>query len=160
MAWRPSEQLIGGELDNTAPGRVTGWLRFAGLTERVTLNLAGDFHRDIRGAVIRLTGDAPLKNATFSSTAGGTMQGMAFKQTGDAGDITAGRPPADHTKYPYIEWYSDQNGRVVIELRPEQVEVVGRPIPAIESDPVSRELQERHMHRFLDQLTDGSEHAT
>jgi hypothetical protein len=30
MAWRPSEYLIDGELDNTTPGKVTGWMRFAG----------------------------------------------------------------------------------------------------------------------------------
>jgi hypothetical protein len=38
---------------------------------------------------------------------------------------------------------------VVIELEPEQVQVIGRPIPACESDPISREQQARNMANFL-----------
>ena len=34
MAWRPSEYLIDGELDNTNPGKVTGWMRFAGMRRK------------------------------------------------------------------------------------------------------------------------------
>jgi hypothetical protein len=34
MAWRPTEYLIEGELDNTTPGKVTGWMRFAGMKDR------------------------------------------------------------------------------------------------------------------------------
>ena len=34
MAWRPNRYLLEGELDNTQPGKVTGWMRFAGLTGR------------------------------------------------------------------------------------------------------------------------------
>jgi len=39
MAWRPTEYLIEGRLDNTAPGKVTGWMTFAGLKEKVTFDL-------------------------------------------------------------------------------------------------------------------------
>jgi len=39
MAWRPTEYLIEGELDNTNPGKVTGWMRFAGLKDKVTFDL-------------------------------------------------------------------------------------------------------------------------
>ncbi len=28
MAWRPTEYLLEGELDNTTPGKVTGWMQF------------------------------------------------------------------------------------------------------------------------------------
>ena len=154
MAWRPSDLLIDGELNNTTPGRITGWLRFVGLSDKVTLDLAGDFHRDIRGAKIRLTGDKPIDTeATPESVE--RLAGFVTRQTGDAGDITAGLPPADYTSYPYIEWYSHQNGRVVIEQQPEQVQVVGRPIPAIESDPVAREKQNRQMQNFLGGIVDG-----
>jgi hypothetical protein len=155
MAWRLSTQLIDGELDNTVPNRVTGWLRIAGLPSKVALDLAGNFHRDIRGAVIRLTGDVQANTDDAAD-----LDGLALEQTGDVGDITAGRPPADYSNHPYIEWYSRQNGRVVIELEPEQVEVIGRPIPAIESDPISREQQEGHMRRFLGGLADGLNRST
>ena len=56
MAWRPHEILIEGELDNTVPGKVTGWIRFVGMNEVVKLDLLGDFHRDIRGTKVRLSG--------------------------------------------------------------------------------------------------------
>jgi hypothetical protein len=147
MAWRPYDQLIEGELDNTVLGRVTGWLQFVGMAEPVQLDLAGDFHRDIRGAKIALTGRAVDDEANRRY-----MEGFSRVQTGEVGDITAGQEPRDYVDYPYIEWYSDQNGRVVLELDAEQVEVIGKPIPACESDPVSREKQARHMGQFLGQV--------
>ena len=84
MAWRPTRYLIDGELDNTQPGKVTGWMRFAGMQDVVKLELSGDFHRDIRGAAIRLTGQARETGATQF------MEGFCSRQPGQAGDITAG----------------------------------------------------------------------
>lgn len=145
MAWRPSEYLMEGELDNTTPGKVTGWMRFAGMKEKVTFDLKGNFHRDIRGAKIRLKGDGGEDNPVAESY----MDSFHRHQTGDVGDITAGREPRDYVAYPYIEWYGDENGRVVVELDPEQVEIIGRPIPACESDPIPRSEQARKMANFL-----------
>jgi hypothetical protein len=147
MAWRPTEYLIEGELDNTHPGKVTGWMRFAGLKEKATFDLEGNFHRDIRGAKIHFTGDAYEDQADVDGEK--YFEGFALHQTGKVGDITAGLPPHDYVEYPYIEWYSEQNGRVVIELVLVQVEVIGTPIPAIESDPISRQEQNRNMAGFL-----------
>jgi hypothetical protein len=48
-----------------------------------------------------------------------------------------------------VEWYGDDNGRVVIELEPGQVQVISTPIPACESDPISRAQQKRNMAEFL-----------
>lgn len=151
MAWRPNEYLIEGELDNTMPGRVTGWMRFAGLPERVTLDLKGNFHRDIRGAKIRFRGDCT--DPTACEGAAEYMEGFALQQTGVAGDITAGREPVDYSRLPYFEWYSKENGRVVVEVDYDQVEIIGRPIPAIESDPISRTEQNEHMAQFLGELS-------
>jgi len=147
MAWRVSAYLIEGELDNTHLGKVTGWMQFAGMTERVTFDLKGDFHRDIRGAKIRFRGDASETDPP--ADARDYMEGLAVQQTGKVGDITAGLPPADYVSYPYIEWYGDENGRVLIELERVQVEVIGTPIPACESDPISREQQSQNMAEFL-----------
>ena len=132
MAWRPTRYLIKGELENTERRKVTGWVEFLGLESRVTINLDGEFHRDIRGAAIHFYGDS-RDNAELVE-AGRYFNGFASHQTGKVGDITAGLPPRDYSDYPYIEWYSDQNGRVVLELDPEQLEVIGTPIPACESD--------------------------
>jgi len=147
MAWRPTQYLIEGELDNTHPGKVTGWMRFAGMKEKVTFDLEGDFHRDIRGAKVYFIGDASETDPP--EEAAGYMESFAQRQTGKAGDITAGLPPADYVSYPYLEIYSDQNGRTVIELEPFQIEVIGTPIPAVESDPISRAQQNGNMAEFL-----------
>ena len=135
MAWRPTQYLMEGELDNTQPGKVTGWMRFAGMKEIIRFDLEGNFHRDIRGAKIRFSGNG----CKDDPKAAGYMHGMSVEQTGEAGDITAGLPPREYVAYPYLEWYGEENGRVVIELAPDQIEVIGRPIPACESDPSSRD---------------------
>ena len=148
MAWRPTEYLIEGELDNTNPGKVTGWMKFAGKKEKVTFDLEGNFHRDVRGAKVRLIGGASETEQGVE----GYMQGFAPHQTGQVGDMTAGLPPHDYVNYPYFEWYGSENGRVVLELEHDQVELLIRPIPACESDPLSREEQNHNMAEFLGSL--------
>ena len=145
MAWRPTKYLIEGELNNTTLGKVVGWMKFAGMKEKVTFALAGNFHRDIRGAKIQFQGDGKEDDSEAPSY----MNGFALHQHGNSGDITAGLPPQDYTDYPYLEWYSKENHRVVIELEPAQVKVIGKPIPACESDPISREEQAENMTAFL-----------
>jgi hypothetical protein len=145
MAWRPTQYLIEGELDNTVPGKVTGWIEFAGIEGKVTFDLTGDFHRDIRGAKVHFVGHGRKNDPAAAKY----MTGMAVHQTGKAGDITAGLPPRDYSGYPYIEWYSVENGRVVLELQPEQVQVIGTPIPASETEPISRAEQNRNLTGFL-----------
>lgn len=177
MAWRPYENLINGELDNRIPGKVTGWIRFYRRGQRplkVKLDLAGDFHEDIRGTLIRLTNDQPSERDATQEGNDTYMEGFASVQRGDVGDITAGlslgpwtatlaqrlmarleslweesavkgkerellrRKVAEvhrqhieagdlyypYVEYPYIEWYSERNGRVVLELDPSQVQIV------------------------------------
>ena len=90
MAWRPYENLIDGELDNRTPGKVTGWIRFFRNEQpplRVTFDLEGDFHEDIRGTVIRLSNPNPSDR---NSDGGTYMDGFNPIQNGTAGDITAG----------------------------------------------------------------------
>lgn len=147
MAWRPIEYVIEGELDNTMLGKVTGWIQFAGIQDKIVLELAGDFHRDIRGAKLHFYGDA--SDGAVPEDSLRYFEGFSLTQTGNTGDITAGKEPRDYVDYPYIEWYSDQNGRVVLELDPSQIEVIGTPIPAAESFPVSRQQQNQNMMNFM-----------
>ena len=151
MAWRPTEYLIRGELDNRCPNKVTGWVKFAGLHKKVTINLEGNFHRDIRGAKVRLRGDGESANEVVAEK---YMEGFALVQKGKVGDMTAGLPPHDYTPqgYAYFEWYGNDNGRIVIELDTDQVEILTPPIPACESDPVSRKEQAENMAGFLNGL--------
>jgi hypothetical protein len=147
MAWRPSGYLIEGELDNTKRGKVTGWMRFVGLSRKVTFDLKGDFHRDIRGTRIRFKGDGD------ESDAAAYMKGLAEHQRGDVGDMTAGLPPRDYADYPYLEWYGDENGRVVLELRPDQVEILGRLRPYVSEELVPRTKQQENMAKFLTDIS-------
>lgn len=176
MAWRPNECLIDGELDNRTPGKVTGWMRFFRRRRKplkVTLDLEGDFHEDIRGKEIVLNNPEP-RDRIIDATAT-YMDGFARVQRGTGGDMTAGLPLGPWTEglaaklkaqlalmlresgssdeeiesrlcdvdkeyrekiaagelyrcyvdYPYLEWYAD-NGRVVLELDPSQVTVIGQ----------------------------------
>lgn len=43
MALRPSQYLIKGELDNTKPGKVTGWMEFIGVRGKVAFDLEATF---------------------------------------------------------------------------------------------------------------------
>ena len=151
---------------------------------KVVLDLAGDFHDDIRGKVIRFKNPKPSDendngNGTF-------MEGFSRVQRGQVGDITAGIPLGLWTKalaqklmaqneliwdkykvqgrerekqrqewaeryrkqieareqyfcyvdYPYIEWYSEKNGRVVLEFEPSQVKIIeSEGTPPVEKTP-------------------------
>jgi len=108
--------------------------------------LEGNFHRDIRGAKVRLRGEGESANAEEAEK---YMEGFSKLQKGNVGDMTAGREPADYVNYGYFEWYGDDNGRVVIELDLSQVELLTPAIPACESDPVSRKEQTENMANFL-----------
>ena len=194
MAWRPYSNLIDGELDNRVPGKVTGRMRFMRHGKQdltVAFDLAGDFHEDIRGKLIRLSNPEPRD--AYQGGTGTYMDGFARVQRGTVGDITAGislgpwtdavadRLMAHHellwdeagtseaerekrrqefaaryrehieasdllypyVPYPYIEWYAD-NGRVVLELDPSQVEIVAS-VPVEAKSP--RELVADEMRR-------------
>lgn len=115
----------------------------------------GDFHRDIRRTKVKFVGDA--MHEFDEDEAKKYMKHIALHHTGTVGDMTAGHEPVDYVRYPYFEVYSDQSGRIVIELEPEQVTVIGTPIPADESDPVSREEQNKNMMNFLNGLMGETE---
>jgi hypothetical protein len=115
MAWRVSAYLIEGELDNTHLGKVTGWMRFAGMKEKMTFDLKGDFHRDIRGAKIHFTGSASETDPP--ADAEDYMDGLTVEQTGKVGDITAGLPPRDYGDAPYYaESHVMLSGRLLSAL--------------------------------------------
>jgi hypothetical protein len=145
MAWRPTRFLVEGMLDNTKTNKVTGWMKFVGVKSKVTFDLEGDFHRDIRGAIICFTGDAKAE----SKEAQEYMKDFAQHQTGKVGDMTAGLPPRDYVDYCYLEWFSKENGRIVIELEQDKVKLATKPIPAYKTEPISRVEQARNMAEFL-----------
>jgi hypothetical protein len=214
MAWRPYENLIDGELDNRVPGRVNGWIRFfrSGSTPlKVAIDLAGDFHEDIRGKVIWLKNPNPTDRNEVLDRDNTYMKGFSAVQSGEVGDITAGLALGPWTsalaeklmaqneliwqqqelsaserqnrrqlfdqacrkhikngdlyytyvEYPYIEWYSEDNGRVVLELDASQVEILERDSPQrektaadmLESEKKRTQAFGKFMTETMDQIS-------
>jgi hypothetical protein len=162
MAWRPNHLLIEGELDNTINGKITGFMKFLGKDKPIAFDLKGNFHRDIRGSKIRFTNDEYLQEDI--NEAQKYMLNFSDIQKGKAGDITAGLPTGkdangnltyEYQNYGYVEWYSEMNGRCVIELETEQIELLSKPIPVCESFPIDRNEQDDNLTDFMNDLIDG-----
>lgn len=129
MALRLDTAVIRGEIDNTTRDNVRGKLWLVGRDEPVIIDLRGNAWRDIAGCKVTFTNLKPSKRPAFAN--------LQPKQKGHVGDITAsckveadaepanreeGRkvetcddPPAEWQKTLYIEWFSEENGRVFIE---------------------------------------------
>ncbi len=128
MAWRIEEAVTRGEIDNTVEGRTTGRIWLAGRDEPLVLILEGDCWRDLAGTRLRFQNHTPVAVADSAA--------LDVNQTGIVGDMTASRKnkvptvPEDelHRLYQnqseipyewrntlYLEWFSEINGRVVIE---------------------------------------------
>jgi len=150
MVWRLTQFLLSGKLDNAIPGRIRNYIRLCGGKGKITISLEGDFHRDIRGAKIKFFNEA-WADEEFARD---FLINLRKRQTGQAGDITTGLPPQNYTPFPYIEWYSRENRRVVIELDLTQIEVVGDSVPACECEPITREEQERNMVENLRRISE------
>ena len=116
MAWRFGSYhwVEKGIIDNTVAGHVAGAIAFAGLGE-VLLHLTGDMEGDLKGRRIQFRNPGYDADFVFDHGAGKVstapiyMKGFDRRQIGESGDIR-GEP------YFYVEWYSESNGRCVIEL--------------------------------------------
>ena len=167
MAWRIDEQLIRGEIDNRAKGRVTGRLWFVGLEEPVALELEGNPWRDLAGHLFRFSNPSPKP---------GDMQGFSTLQQGTVGDITASRKvrvpdcPMEefiasyktgrkHTFHwancLYLEWFSECNGRVVVESVDYAMELDGSPAWHMddESEQAQRMANQEAITDFMGRLS-------
>jgi hypothetical protein len=129
MAWRIQDSVIRGEIDNRVKGRVRGRLWLDGLAGPVTLDLEGNACPDLAGC--RLEFKNPAK--TFSIR---KQPAFAPLQRGKIGNLSASqkarvfavpdeeafammdrgeKPPERIANALYLEWFSEGNGRVVIE---------------------------------------------
>lgn len=117
MAWRLEKSVEHGEIDNTVSGTTTGRIWLLGQAEPLLLSLTGDCWRDLAGARLEFTNPAPLD--------GQDLTALDPDQVGLVGDMTAARrvckPARQHNAAPhwenrlYLEWFSEANGRVLIE---------------------------------------------
>lgn len=128
MAWRIADAVVRGEIDNTVEGRTTGRIWLLGRDGPLELSLEGDCWRDLAGSRLEFENPEPKQGRDDTS--------LDTRQNGVVGDITAsrknkvplvgeeefGRLYRDRKEIPfewrntlYLEWFSERNGRVVIE---------------------------------------------
>lgn len=129
MAWRIHDSVIRGEVDNRTKGVVRGRIWLEGWISPLELELSGNAHPDLAGCLLTFTN--PLQRIKHPR-----LDGLQPKQQGTVGDITASRkvkvpavPMEEFLDWPkekgtptsrwvnclYLEWFSEGNGRVVIE---------------------------------------------
>jgi hypothetical protein len=165
MAWRIADNIVRGEIDNRTPGLVHGEIWLAGIKVPLTLKLIGNGHKDLAGC--KLTFSNPTPKADPSLT-------LKADQTGTVGDMTAARkvrvidnldyealtdnqPFSEHmANLLYLEWFSDTNGRVVIESTDYEIEI-GEPAWRLSPEDESRQLEANAeaMQSFMDQITES-----
>jgi hypothetical protein len=129
MAWRIQEHVVRGEIDNRQRGVVTGRIWLRGLSEPLVLNLKGNAAPDLAGCLL-------VFENTVEPVSVRSGEVLNSVQTGSIGDLTASRkvrvldlpieeacdrsekqlPVPEHmANCLYLEWYSEANGRIVIE---------------------------------------------
>jgi hypothetical protein len=129
VAWRIHDSIVHGEIDNRQRGVVRGRVWLKGHTDPVLLDLKGNAAPDLAGCLLTFENPGePIPMRTDGH--------MAPIQHGTIGDLTASRkvrvfdipfeearmllkkklPVPEHmANCLYLEWFSDANGRVVIE---------------------------------------------
>ena len=129
MAWRIYDSVIRGEIDNRMKGRVRGRLWLAGLDEPVKLDLEGNACADLAGCLLKFKNPAktfPMpKNPQFNPLQRGQIGNLSASQKVRGFTIPdeealammdrGEKPPERLANALYLEWFSEGNGRVVIE---------------------------------------------
>lgn len=137
MAWRIHDSVIRGEVDNRVKGSVRGKVWLEGRAAPLELDLEGNAHADLAGCLLTFTNPLPRIKHPH-------LDGLKAEQRGTAGDITASRKvrvmeipmpeaylmkkrgehvPEHLANCLYLEWFSEANGRVVIESADYQLTV-------------------------------------
>lgn len=129
MAFRIHDSVVRGEIDNRVKGIVRGKIWLEGRPKPVTLELQGNARPDLAGSLLKFRN--PQKRIPHPD-----LDSLHAIQSGTIGDITASRkvrvydipteeaymmckrgekPPEHLVNILYLEWFSEANGRVVIE---------------------------------------------
>jgi len=128
MAWRIDEAVTRGEIDNTVEGRTTGRIWLAGRDSPLVLSLDGDCWRDLAGTRLLFENPEPKPGpdaAALDENQAGVIGDMTASRKskvriseGDAGDLYEEDDkdvPYEWRNILYLEWFSEINGRVVLE---------------------------------------------
>ena len=129
MAFRIHDSVVRGEIDNRVKGIVRGRIWVEGRAEPVVLELKGNAWPDLAGCLLTFTN--PQKRIPHAD-----LDDLDPLQRGSIGDLTASRkvrvfdvpleealamsrrkekPPEHMANCLYLEWFSEANGRVVVE---------------------------------------------
>lgn len=174
MAWRIDQSVVRGELDFTVRGEISGEFTVAGRDEPILLRLSGIPYRDLAGHRLRFT------RAVGSGEIVDLAPGFSGRQSGAAGDMTAsrkvkvpGRPieelfsdSGDSESFPwhwanclYLEWFSEKNGRVVIETTELELEIEALGTWSLDEagEAAAREQNRDHLFHFMEKITAPAE---
>ena len=179
MAWRPSDWVIEGELDNTTQGWTTGWILIGQPDDpiKLSLKLAGNCHPDLAGWKFKIVRIDPRPDWAEPLSC---LDSFSTNQSGHVGDITADQtlkhfecsteefirrsnlgepPPTTWRKALYLEWFSHTNGRIVIQSTSLAVERQGE--RAFQLSDQQWEAQQKQnaeeINFFMTQLGDAIE---
>jgi hypothetical protein len=165
MAWRIADNVVRGELDNRTPGLVQGKIWLAGHEGPLALRLSGNGHKDLAGCKLTFSNPAPKADPTIS---------LNPEQTGVVGDMTAARkvrvidnldyetikgdePFTEHMANAlYLEWFSEANGRVVIESTDYEIGL-GEPAwrPSSEDEARQHQANAEAMQSFMERISES-----
>ena len=169
MAWRIEKYVVKGEIHNKVPGMVIGLIWLKGLNKPLELNLKGNCYSDMAGARLIFKNPDPQE---------GDYSGLDLFQNGVVGDMTASKKvklPANPETFEedfanrskiefvmgnclYLEWFSETNGRVLIESPYFQWRVS---LPkwrlSTKDEEEQRKKNQQAMMGFMDQLSQAIE---
>jgi hypothetical protein len=129
MAFRIHDSVVRGEIDNRVKGIVRGKIWIEGRAEPLALELKGNAWPDLAGCLLKFAN-------THQRVPHQHLDSLHPLQRGSVGDLTASRkvqvfdvpleealdmldrkekPPEHMANSLYLEWFSEANGRVVVE---------------------------------------------
>lgn len=183
MAWRPDHLVQAGELDNTQSGWTVGWLELDGFPDRLQLKLAGNCHPDLAGWKFRINRIDPALSKDHDGEAPPSYDGISLDQSGQVGDITADqmikhfdipddelvqrlragkKPSFTWRKCLYLEWFSNHNGRVVVQSTRLEVERLGERAFQLTQEQWAEQhhQNQQEMDFFMTQLGDALDNSS
>ena len=172
MAFRIHDSVVRGEIDNRVKGIVSGKIWVTGRRQPITLELKGNAWPDLAGCLLKFKN--PLKRVADQH-----LDSLRPTQNGIIGDLTASRKvrvmelpmpeaylmkkrgehvPEHMANCLYLEWFSEQNGRVVIESTDYELEISA---PEWRLTPAEDEQRAKDaadgMNWFMQKLTEAIE---
>jgi len=172
MAFRIHDSVVRGEIDNRGKGNVRGKIWLEARAEPLLLELTGNAWPDLAGSLLTFTN--PLPRIVDQQ-----LNSLDVMQRGSIGDLTASRkvrvfdvpltealemidrnekPPEHMANCLYLEWFSEANGRVVIESADYELSISApewRMTP--EEDAARAQQAAAGMEGFMHKLTEAIE---